>query len=250
MDSVPTNVLLTICVPFFQMRDLKSLQAVSKSMRARLSNSQDLYDLSRHVCGYGGCANRAFLYLTVDPFVDYIAPVPTDYGTAFVNSVKCLCLFPVYSIPFCRILYHLYQMVKQEPTGHRSDTPVALGTALASYSSVGRWLATITCTRAMEWCTCVDRIERHSGHRGVTCVHTGWCTRTEKGGCVGCVLTKTIDNLQWCALPSSFYIYSLVYLLVPLFFGLVVFSFFTVTLGMLFVMWSPLIVVGLLFISI
>jgi hypothetical protein len=214
MYKVPHDVLLNGVVPFLQLRDLKSLLAVSRSIHLLKIKVQLTHDLNRYICGYIGCSNRFFLYTTVDPFVDFVGSF-SSFPITVLHFSKILFLFPLYCTSFCRIIYHLYHNQQHVP-----ETRIALGYAIVSYMTMSKWIETITSTQASQWCTCIDRMERHRDHKNVTCAHSDLCTLTTNGGCIPCILDITIDNLQCriSELPSTFYIHAFFFIIPLLFF--------------------------------
>jgi hypothetical protein len=221
LESVSTDIVCHAVLPFLQLRDLKSLRTVSRSIRERLplsTESKEKYNLCRYVCGHEGCSNRSFLYTTVDPFVDY-HEVTTGFLLNGPNFVLGLLIFPMYCMPFYRILYHLTKQTLPLITVEtRESSAMALQVAVDSYRSIDDRIYMITSIRPMDFCTCTDLMERRSDHRAIDCIHVDWCTRTDKDGCIHCIMESTRTNFHWClsTLPFSFYVYAGVSALLPM----------------------------------
>jgi hypothetical protein len=213
MDRVSSDVLHGTLLPFLQLRDLRSLRAVSTRIHTQLSSRPDhlhIFDLKHYVCTYDGCANREFLSNTVDPFIKYVAAnTLSRSGELLHNFFFSMCLFPLYSIPFYRIIYLL---VLQEFI----DTDAsAISDAFGSYLDIGNRICSLTNSQPMKCCTCIDPMGKHVTHRAVDCTHIGWCIRTKEGGCVQCLFGATQVKHELSTLPYSFYVYMVMYLLVP-----------------------------------
>lgn len=213
MERVSKDVLHGAILPFLEMRDLRSLRTVSTRTYAFLSRPRQrerLFDSRRYVCAYDGCSNRAFLYNTVDPFIDYAeAAVLPRTVYLLAHWVSSMCLFPLYSIPFYRIIYLL---VWQEFV---APDVLAMAEACKSYISVERLICSFTNTQPMNLCTCTDSMGDHADQQAVECTHIGWCIRTKEGGCIHCLFATTRIKSEISTLPYSFYVYTVMYLLLP-----------------------------------
>lgn len=208
MDGLPREVVSSVIGSFLQMRDIKSLRSVSGKLRGQLSstNCKVFYNLQNYICAYSGCCNRGFIYTTIDPFVLY-EPVERYNLPTLVTFVVGICLFPLYSVPFCRILFHLLRGIDAR----------ALDSAVSSYCHVADWTVGLTKVRLLDsFCTCSDTMGRRSDFRSQDCVHI-WrrASCTENGGCVHCILatTRLVVHCSWMSsLPYSFYVYSGLYI--------------------------------------
>jgi hypothetical protein len=211
MERVSQDVLTGAILPFLQMRDLRSLRTVSKRTHACLSKRLDrCFDTRPYVCAYDGCSNREFLYKTVDPFIAYVeTAILSRTIHLLANFVSSMCLFPLYSIPFYRIIYILVRVELGAP-----DLS-ALADAFGSYLSVGNWICALTNSQPMKFCTCTDSMGSHAAHRAAECTHAGWCLRTQEGGCIQCLFVTTRVKSEMSTLPYSFYVYVVMYLLLP-----------------------------------
>jgi hypothetical protein len=214
MNGLYDDILFSIVVPFLTMRDVKTIRSVSKYIHDRMSPVVPISGLDRYICSYLGCPNRAFLLKTVNPFIPYTPPDRYSEYSVSSHVIMSICLFPLYSVSFYRILYIL---VRHEVAS--SDVTAAeMEAAFEAYRSVDDCVYILTETRSMDICTCADRIENHSGQVSTTCSHIGTYLHTDQGFCIQCMLTGTRNNgLSFRRdIPCSFYVYLVIYGIVPI----------------------------------
>ena len=183
------DVVLTHITPFLLLRDYRSLRVVSKTLRNEFARHpvyklyKNLVDTHQFTCEYTGCINRQFLSEVVDPFIDTGVDQFMPQTRNTLEIMFYLIMFPIYCVPFYRILYAFARqhfLVDNKESGK---------SAVASYKYVQTWFGWRKPTvRSMNYCICQQDLNQLRTHQHKDCTHDLFCMTTSEGGCVHCIL--------------------------------------------------------------
>jgi hypothetical protein len=176
MQSIPDDVAHTVLAPFLTLRDIRSMTSVSTRQYADWSDlNQILPDLRHCYCSYQGCANRAYIHATLDPFLAYRQTTSIRHMYSLImNILVGLLVTPIYLIPTARIF--IVALYARE----------SLESAIDSYDRIEEMISVVTQTRSII-CTCTQSIEK------------SYCTERHRG-CLTCSVRTTPTR----TLPMSF----------------------------------------------
>lgn len=186
MEQVPAAVVHRVLAPFLRLRDIRSMQSVSRSLyRTWHPLDHTLPDLRSYICTYQSCPNRKYIHTNLDPFLLYELPERVRYVRRLVtNIVVGAWATPVYILPVCRVLC-------------ASCTTGELDAAIVEYKAVEATICALTRTRSVI-CMCTRWMD--TIHGGCTCTP---CSSSIPGGdCLKCIL-RGCDTL-YPMLPVSF----------------------------------------------